>query len=178
MVGYNVQTAVEARHHLIVAHEVTNTGHDRAQLNRMAVLAKEAIGSPALEVVADRGHFRGEEIRACDAARITTYLPKPQTSSNLAKGLFGKRDFLYQPDTDTYACPAGERLIYPFHAAGEWLDHPPVLVFSLSALPPAFAMHDGGLPSGQSLGTRGRGRGRRATSGPAAGTHAGAPVHG
>jgi transposase len=114
IVGYNVQTAVEARHHLIVAHDVTNTGHDRAQLSRMAVLAKEAIDSPALEVVADRGYFRGEEIRACDMAQITTYLPKPQTSSNLAKGLFGKRDFLYQPDTDTYACPAGEHLIYRF----------------------------------------------------------------
>jgi hypothetical protein len=106
MVGYNVQTAVESRHHLIVAHDVTNTGHDRAQLNRMAVLAKEAIGSPVLEVVADRGYFRGEEIRACDMAQITTYLPKPQTSGNLAKGLFGKRD-IPLPTRYGYLCLRG-----------------------------------------------------------------------
>lgn len=114
MVGYNVQTAVDAKHHLIVAHEVTNIGHDRDQLYRMATQAKTAIGSASLDVVADRGYFRGEEIRACDAASITTYLPKPQTSGSLAKGLFGKRDFIYKPDDDEYECPAGQRLIYRF----------------------------------------------------------------
>ena len=64
--------------------------------------------------MADRGYFKGEELLACDEAGITTYLPKPQTSGNLAKGLFGKRDFIYQPEDDEYACPAGERLIYRF----------------------------------------------------------------
>lgn len=114
MVGYNVQTAVDAKHHLIVAHEVTNVGHDRGQLYRMATQARTAIGATSLEVVADRGYFHGEEILACDAAGITTYLPKPQTSGNLAKGLFGKRDFIYKPDDDEYECPAGQRLIYRF----------------------------------------------------------------
>jgi len=114
MVGYNVQTAVDTKHHLIVAHEVTNVGHDRDQLYRMATQAKTAIGSASLDVVADRGYFRGEEIRACDAASITTFLPKPQTSGSLAKGLFGKRDFIYKPDDDEYECPAGQRLIYRF----------------------------------------------------------------
>ena len=114
LVGYNVQAAVDAQHHLIVAHEVTNVGHDRTQLAKMAKLAKQAMGSDTLEAVADRGYFRGEEIRACDAANITTYVPKPQTSGNLAKGLFGKRDFIYKPDDDEYACPAGQRLIYRF----------------------------------------------------------------
>lgn len=114
MVGYNVQTAVEARHHLIVAHEVTNLGHDRSQLFPMAKRAKETLGTEALEVVADRGYFSGEEIVACDQAGITTYLPKPQTSGNLAKGFFGKRDFIYKPEDDEYTCPAGERLIYRF----------------------------------------------------------------
>lgn len=114
MVGYNVQTAVDARHHLIVAHEVTNLGHDRTQLFPMAKQAKEALGTKALEVVADRGYFSGEEIMACDQAGITTYLPKPQTSGNLAKGFFGKRDFIYTPEDDEYACPAGERLVYRF----------------------------------------------------------------
>ena len=112
MVGYNVQAAVDAKHHLIVAHEVTNVGHDRNQLSHMAKTARQAIGTEALEVVADRGYFKGEEIHACDEANITTYLPKPQTSGNMAKGFFGKRDFIYKPEDDEYECPAGERAIY------------------------------------------------------------------
>jgi len=111
MVGYNVQTAVDAKHHLIVAHEVTNVGHDRGQLFNMAKQAKEMIATDELDAVADRGYFRGEEILACDEAGITTYLPRPQTSNNLAKGQFGKRDFIYRPDDDEYECPAGERLV-------------------------------------------------------------------
>ena len=113
MVGYNVQTAVDTKHHLIVAHEVTNVGHDRTQLASMARQAKTAIGSDTLDVVADRGYFRGLELLACDKAQITTYLPKPQTG-NLTKGLFGKRDFIYKPELDEYECPAGQRLIYRF----------------------------------------------------------------
>ena len=113
-VGYNVQTAVDTKSHLIVSHEVTNVGHDRAQLSHMAAQAKVALGKEQLTVVADRGYFSGEEILACDKAGITTYLPKPQTSGNQAKGLFGKRDFIYQPEQDAYECPAGERLIYRF----------------------------------------------------------------
>jgi len=110
MVGYNVQAAVDAKHHLIVAHEVTNQGHDRQQLHNMALQAKEAIGAEQLAVVADRGYFRGEEIKACAEAGITAYLPKPQTSGNAAKGFYGKREFIYQPESDTYRCPAGEDL--------------------------------------------------------------------
>lgn len=114
VVGYNVQTAVDTKHHLIVAHEVTNVGHDRTQLSKMAELAKQAIGSDTIDMVADRGYFRGEELRACDTAQIKTYLPKPQISGNLAKGLFGKRDFIYRLEDDEYECPAGQRLIYRF----------------------------------------------------------------
>jgi len=112
MVGYNVQTAVDAEHHLIVSHEVTNVGHDRTQLASMALQAKDAIGVNKLKVVADRGYFKGEEILACDNAGITTYLPKPQTSGSLSRGLFSKRDFIYIPEDDEYRCPADERLIY------------------------------------------------------------------
>ena len=114
IVGYNVQTAVDAEHHLIVAHEVTNTGSDRHQLYHMAQHAKEAIGSETLEVVVDRGYFTSEEILACDQAKITTYLPKPQTSGSTKKGLFSKRDFIYKADDNEYECPAGERLIWRF----------------------------------------------------------------
>ncbi len=114
MVGYNVQTAVDAKHHLIVAHEVTNIGTDRSQLHNMASQAREAMGSDELDVVADRGYFKGEEILACEKAGITTYLPKPQTSRSLKKGLFSKRDFIYHAEDDEYACPGGERLIWRY----------------------------------------------------------------
>jgi len=114
MVGYNVQTAVDTEHHLIVAHEVTQEGHDRHQLHRMAKQAKDAMGADALEVVADRGYFKGEEVLACDADNITTYLPRPLSSGSIKKGLFNKRDFIYQVDDDEYECPAGERLIPRF----------------------------------------------------------------
>lgn len=110
MVGYNVQTAVDAKHHIIVAHEVTNVGNDRAQLANMGRQAKEIIDVDELTAVADRGYYKGEEILACEEAGITTYLPKPQTSGNMSKGYFGKRDFIYKPEDDEYECPAGQRL--------------------------------------------------------------------
>ncbi len=114
IVGYNVQTAVDAEHHLIVAHEVTNQGYDRKQLLNMATQAKEAMGTESLEVVADRGYYEGNELAACDQAGITTYIPRPRTSNNQAKGQFDKQDFIYKSEDDEYECPAGERLIYRF----------------------------------------------------------------
>jgi hypothetical protein len=124
MVGYNVQTAVDAKHHLIVAHEVSNHGTDKRQLHNMAIQAKEAIGTDHLRAVADRGYFRGEDVMACDASSITTYLPKPFTSASVKKGLFSKRDFIYHPDDDEYECPAGERLTWRFRTeeAGQMID--------------------------------------------------------
>lgn len=112
IVGYNVQTAVDAEHHLIVAHEVTNTGSDRGQLSNMATQARDAMGVEDLSAVADRGYFKGEEILKCHQAGIEVTLPKPQTSSSQADGRFGKRDFHYVPEDDEYRCPAGERLIW------------------------------------------------------------------
>ncbi len=114
MVGYNVQAAVDTKHHLIVAHEVTNVGTDRAQLSSMAKRTKAALGTDALEVVADRGYFKSEEILACDEAGITVTLPKPLTSGIKAKGRFGKQDFRYVAADDVYVCPAGERLVHHF----------------------------------------------------------------
>ena len=114
MVGYNVQAAVDTRHHLIVAHEVTNAGTDRAQLSNMAEQTKAALQVDRLDAVADRGYFNGEEILACDEAGITVTLPKPLTSNNKAKGRFVKQDFRYVAADDVYLCPAGERLVYRF----------------------------------------------------------------
>jgi len=114
MVGYNVQSAVDTKHHLIVTHEVTNVGSDRSQLSRMSEQARAAIGSEAIEAVADRGYYSGEEIVACEQAGITVYLPKPMTSGLLAKGRFGKQDFVYVAADDVYLCPAGEQLTYHY----------------------------------------------------------------
>lgn len=114
IVGYNVQTAVDTQHHLIVAHEVTNVGSDRDQLSSMAKLAREAIGSETLSVVADRGYFKGEEILACHNANISAYVPKPMTSSAKAEGRFNKDAFVYDATKNEYTCPAGEVLIWRF----------------------------------------------------------------
>jgi transposase len=114
LVGYNVQTAVDARHHLIVAHEVTNVGSDRRQLVKMAKQAQAVLETPQLQVVADRGYFNGDDILACDEAGITVYVPKPMTSEARAQGRFDKADFVYDPDNDTYRCPAGSQLIRRF----------------------------------------------------------------
>ncbi len=114
MVGYNVQAAVDIKHHLIVAHEVTNKGTDRAQLAAMAKQAKAALQAAKLDVVADRGYFDSMQILACDEADITVTLPKPLTSGAKAKGRFGKQDFVYIAEDDVYRCPAGARLINHF----------------------------------------------------------------
>jgi len=114
MVGYNVQTAVDTKHHLIVAHEVTNVGHDRDQLSSMAQKAREATGRDELTVLADRGYFKGEEILGCERAGIKTLVPKPQTSGNKARGQFDKADFRYIATRDEYRCPAGQRAIWRF----------------------------------------------------------------
>ena len=114
MVGYNVQSAVDTKHHLIVTHEVTNVGSDRSQLSRMSEQARAAIGSEAIEAVADRGYYSGEEIVACEQAGVIVYLPKPITSGLNVKGRFGKQDFVYVAADDVYLCPAGEQLTYHY----------------------------------------------------------------
>jgi hypothetical protein len=114
MVGYNVQTAVDATSHLIVAHEVTNLGNDCNQLTNMAGQARAATGIENPTVVADRGYFRSEEILQCDEAGITAFVPKPLTSGSKADGYFGKQDFVYVAEDDEYRCPAQQRLTWHF----------------------------------------------------------------
>lgn len=114
IVGYNVQTAVDAKHHLIVAHEVTNDGIDRSQLSSMAKQARTAIGSETLTVIADRGYFKGEEILACQEAGITAIVPKIHTSAAKAEGRFDKADFIYDASANEYRCPANQRVVWRF----------------------------------------------------------------
>jgi len=118
MVGYNVQAVVDARHHLIVTHEVTNVGNDRAQLTKMGTAAKAAMGKQRLQALADRGYFSGPEIKACTEANITPMVPKPMTSNAGAEGRFSKADFIYIAKDDEYQCPAGERAIRRFTTVG------------------------------------------------------------
>src|SRR6266702_425692 len=111
VVGYNVQVAVDTEHHLIITHEVTNVGSDRAQLARMAKETKATLERTSLDAIADRGYFSSEEILKCAKADITVTLPKPMTSNPKR---FGKQDFRDVAEEDVYICPAGERLAYSF----------------------------------------------------------------
>lgn len=106
MVGYNVQSAVDTEHHLIVSHEVTNIVSDKAHLSTQAAKAKAAMGRDTLEVYADRGYFSGAEIVACKAHGVTAYAPKPLTSGSRAAGRYGKDEFTYVPAENVYRCPA------------------------------------------------------------------------
>jgi transposase len=114
IVGYNVQTAVDTKNHIIVAHEVTNVGTDRRQLSNMAEQARTEMGVETLDAVADRGYYTGEEILACEESGITVTLPKPLTSGSKVRGRFGKQDFVYVAADDVYICPARERLTHRF----------------------------------------------------------------
>ena len=109
-----MQVAVDTVNHLIVTHEVTNIGSDRAQLANVAREAKAVLQVDQLEAVADRGYFNGEEILACVQAGIWVTLPKPMTSGAKSEGRFGKQDFVYLPEEDVYRCPAGERLTFHY----------------------------------------------------------------
>jgi hypothetical protein len=114
VVGYNVQSAVESKHHLIVTHEVTNLGYDRDALAMMARAAREVMASEAIEAVADKGYYKGEEIVACEEDGIAVTVPKPHTSNAAAHGRFDRADFTYIAGEDAYVCPAGARLTYRF----------------------------------------------------------------
>ena len=110
ILGYNVQTAVDVEHHLIVAHEVTNVGQDRTQLVPMALKAQEATGNEEITVLADRGYFNGDQVLACENTGVLPCVPKTLTSSSAKRGLFTRQDFVYDAENDHYTCPAGEHL--------------------------------------------------------------------
>ena len=111
-VCYNAQTAVDAKHNLIVAVEVTNEATDRNWLSPMAIDAKQTLGVESLNVVADKGYSSAREVEACNEASITAYLPKPETSANKELGLFTKNDFKFDAERDLYVCPAGKELTF------------------------------------------------------------------
>lgn len=122
VVGYNVQTAVDTETHLIVAHEVTNQGHDRDLLVPMAKAAKDALRRDEMQVLADKGYFSGRQILACHEAGFTTTIPRPETSGNRLKGMYEKADFAYKADADIFRCPAGEALPYGYTTEEDGLE--------------------------------------------------------
>ena len=110
IVGYNVQVAIDTQHHLIVAHEVTNVGNDRAQLVPMGHKARDATGCREVTVLADRGYYNGDQVLACEDTGVLPCIPKTLTSGNVKRGLFTMQDFVYDAENDHYICPAGKHL--------------------------------------------------------------------
>ena len=110
IVGYNLQAAVDTEHHLIVAHEVVNDGHDRVQLAPMGRAAQEATGAAEIAVLADRGYFNGEQVLECEGTGVLPCVPKVDTSGRARRGFFTKADFVYDATHDHYTCPAGAHL--------------------------------------------------------------------
>ena len=114
VVGYNAQLAVDARHKLIAADDVTNEVSDVQQLADVALTARANLDLKQTEVVADKGYYSAHEVSRCVEKGITPYIPKADTSANTAQGLYGKSKFTYDLEKDVYQCPAGQALTYRF----------------------------------------------------------------
>jgi hypothetical protein len=142
-VGYNVQTAVDTKHKLIVEQQVTNQVVDMGLLTETAAPAKEVLGVEQIAVVADRGYFKIEDIEACEKAGMEPYVPRPQRGPSVRAGLFRKDEFEYDPESDTVLCPGGPApaalfVIAPARAQEDQLRQQA----GVSRLPDPFAMHE------------------------------------
>ena len=115
-VGYNVQVAVDTKNKLIVEQQVTNQVVDMGLLTQTAEPAKEVLGVETIEVVADKGYFKIEDIEACEKAGMVPYVPRPQRGPSVKAGLFRKDEFQYDEVSDSYCCPAGQRL-HPYSSS-------------------------------------------------------------
>src|SRR5271168_3233268 len=115
-VGYNVQIAVDVKHKLLVEQQVTNQVVDMGLLTQTAEPAKEILGVETIAVVADKGYFKIEDIEACEKAGIEAYVPRPQRGPSVKAGLFRKDEFQYDEGSDSYVCPAGQRL-HPYSSS-------------------------------------------------------------
>ena len=154
IVGYNVQAAVDTKHHLIVVHEVTNVGSDRHQLANMAEKARAELGGEKLDVVADRGYYEGGEIKACEDAGISVMLPKPQTSGAKAQGRFGKQDFVYKPEEGRLSLPCRRDAAVSLHERCGRQDRAPLLDRRVQRLSAQVSVHSVEGAAHFSLGAR------------------------
>ena len=118
----------------------------------MAEQARDAMCVEELGVVADRGYYKGTEIVACETAGITTYVPKPLTSSGRKTGRFTKQDFVYEPEHDQYRCPAGEALTWRFVSVERGLKSRHVLDDGVSRVRDKGEVYDRARAPHQSLG--------------------------
>ena len=109
-VGYNAQVAVDAKNKMIVEQAVTNQVVDMDLLTQTAEPARDILDVETIDVVADRGYFKAEDIEACEKAGCIPHVPKPQRGSSVREGFFRKDEFRYDPDRDAYICPAGQLL--------------------------------------------------------------------
>lgn len=116
VIGYNVQTAVDTQHHLIVSHYVTNSVSDRNELPTIAQQAQEATGRRDITVLADKGYYSGWDIKATQDLGIKPIVPKTKTSANKKKGMFTKEDFRYDNVRNVYICPANQLIPYSFES--------------------------------------------------------------
>ncbi len=114
VVGYNAQLAVDAKHKLIAADDVTNAGNDYGQLADVALTAQANLEIKSAEVLADKGYYNASEVSRCVAHGLRPLIPKTATSANTKLGLYGKSQFQYEADQDRYLCPAGKELTYRF----------------------------------------------------------------
>ena len=120
-VSYNVQTAVDAKNHLIVAHEVTNTP-DRGQLTAVTKLAQDAVGKVDITVLADKGYYSRSDIKATQDLGAVALVPKGDTSGADRKGLFNRSLFKYDQEKDIYICPTGNELQNRFTVVEDGLE--------------------------------------------------------
>jgi hypothetical protein len=154
VVGYNVQVAVDTEHHLIVTHEVTNSGSDRAQLANMAKQAKAVLKSETLDAVADRGYFNGPEILACHEAGITVTLPKPQTSGAKARRALRQAGLCLLARGRRLSLSSRGEAAVSLYKRRERQDAAALLDHSLSKLFAQIAMHDRTRAANYAMGAR------------------------
>jgi transposase len=109
-VGYNIQVAVDAKNKMIVEQAVTNQVVDMGLLTQTAEPARAILDVATIDVVADRGYFKIEDIEACENAGCVPFVPKPQRGSSVREGFFRKDEFRYDPKRDVFICPAGQIL--------------------------------------------------------------------
>jgi hypothetical protein len=109
-VGYNIQVAVDAKNRLIVEQAVTNQVVDMGLLTQTAEPAREILNVETIDVVADRGYFKVEDIEGCEKSGCIPHVPRPQRGSSVREGFFRKDEFRYDSGRDAYVCPAGKLL--------------------------------------------------------------------
>jgi len=105
-----VAMSIMGKHKLIVEQQVTNQVVDMGLLTQTAEPAKQVLGVETIEVVADKGYFKIEDIEACEKAGMVPYVPRPQRGPSVKAGLFRKDEFQYDADNDSYVCLAGQHL--------------------------------------------------------------------